>query len=508
MWNKIKFRIGWWIKHPLLWVLLAIIIFHLPTLLEPLWYWDSGFYQVIGQGMVQGKLLYVDLWDNKLPGIYLIFSLFYKLFGHEQAFLHGFLTIWIFATAVMLFKLAQSLFNRKIAIASAWVFAFLTLPPVCTGGIPNAEIFMILPNAIAFYILFKDTRKATWWKALLSGLFLGLGFYFKMVAVFELIAAGLILGFLALKRKQYVLIFYVLPLIIGFLLPFGLTAVYYYRLGYLSDFIGATLTHNAGYIEDGNAAKYSAYSILLSKLGHRLIATLVSTLVVFTLYVTKKIKSGTMIALTWFIYSLFGALFSGRDWNHYFVQVFSSGSLVIALLLQKIHPLITSRILAVKTSGIVWMVMSILLTAVFIGSMATHNPYSYYENVILYVAGRRSKTDYDWQINWGVPTRDRVVEYLNNHLQPNETFFNYSSDAWIYALTNRYPPTKYVVMYHLTGIEDAHELTMNALRSQPPKYVVKYEYVEEFDEFFVWLDANYTLEYTTGDAQIYKLDTQ
>ena len=508
MWNRIKFRLGWWIKHPLTWVLVVIVIFHLPTLLEPLWYWDSGFYQVISQGMVQGKLLYVDLWDNKLPGIYFIFALFYKLFGHQQAFLHGFLTLWICATAITVFKIAKTLFNRKVAVISAWIFAFLTLPPVCTGGIPNAEIFMILPNAIAFYMLFKDAKKITWWKSLIAGLFLGLGFYFKMVAVFELIAAGLILSFLALKRKQFIYFSYIIPLVFGFLLPFGATALYYYSLGYFSDFVNATLTHNFTYVEGGNQAKYTIYSILISKLGVRMLAAIVSTLVVFTLYATKKIKRSTMILLTWFIYSLFGALFSGRDWNHYFVQVFTSGAIVIALLLRKIGPLLNTKKLAIKTAGAAWVIMSILLAAVFIGAMTTHNPYSYYENFILYVVGRRSKTDYDYKLNAGVPTRDKVVEYLNNHLQPDETFFNYTSDAWIYALTDRYPPTKYVVMYHLTGIEEAHPLTMDSLHASPPKYVVTYEYVEKFDEFFDWLELKYTVEYCTGDAKIYRLNPE
>lgn len=504
MWTKIWAKICYYFKHPLTWVLFVIFLTHVPILLEPLWYWDSGFYQVIAQGMAHGKLLYVDLWDNKLPGIYFIFELFYALFGRQQIFLHFFLILWIFATAVTVYKIAFSLFSRKIAVAAAWVFAFFVAPPVCTGGIPNAEVFMILPNALAFLVLVKNIKNITWLKTFLAGLLLGVGFYFKMVAVFELAAIALILLFFALKRRQYLLLVYVVPLILGFLLPFGLTAAYYYKVGYLSDFIGATLTHNAGYVESGNAAKYSALSILFSKLGQRLLATIVTTLIIYTLFVTKKIKRATMIVLLWFVYAFMGALFSGRDWNHYFVQIFPSASLLIGLLLRKIGPLLREKKVAVKIAGIAWIVASILLAGSFIGAMTTHNPISYYENFIKFVIGQRSKTDYDYQINWGIPTRDRVVEYLNNHMQPDETFFNYTSDAWLYAMTDRYPPTKYVVMYHLTGIEDAHSLTMEALRASPPKYVVMYDYVEEFDELFEFVDQNYTLEYTTGDAKIYR----
>src|SRR5579863_771223 len=42
---------------------------------------DQATYCVIGQGLLQGKLLYRDLWDNKPPGIFYIYSLIVKIFG-------------------------------------------------------------------------------------------------------------------------------------------------------------------------------------------------------------------------------------------------------------------------------------------------------------------------------------------------------------------------------------------------------------------------------------------
>lgn len=494
MWKKIKFRLIWWFSHPLLWIIAAIVISHLPTILEPLWYWDSGFYQLIAQGMLDGKLLYVDIWDNKLPGIYLIFALFYKLFGHQQGFLHGFLTIWLCATAIVVFKLAKSLFSRKIGILSAWVFVFLTLPPVCTGGIPNAEIFMLLPNALAFYILFRNTNKITLAKSFFAGVLLGLGFYFKMVAVFELVAIGTILLFITIRRKSLKYVLLGIPIVAGFLIPIGATALYYYRLGYFADLVDAVFGHNAGYL-------------IASKLTFRLIATVCSTVIVFALYATHKIKRSTMIVLIWFSFALLGALFSGRDWNHYFVQVFTSGAILTAVFIKTVVPMIRENQLAVKISGISLIVLISVLTGLFVNIMSVHQPYLYYENFALYILGKRSKADYDRNLNWEIPARDKTVEYLNNRLQPDETIFNYSDHAWIYALTNRYPPSKYVVMYHLRDVPGAYDTTYEALRADPPKYVVTREPLEYADMFGEWLDDNYVLEQRFGHIQIYSLES-
>ena len=42
---------------------------------------DQATYCVIGQGLLHGKLLYRDLWDNKPPGIFHIYALIVKIFG-------------------------------------------------------------------------------------------------------------------------------------------------------------------------------------------------------------------------------------------------------------------------------------------------------------------------------------------------------------------------------------------------------------------------------------------
>jgi len=61
------------------WFLIIIsfvfFILRLPSLFEPNWYGDEGIYQVLGLGIKAGRLLYRDIFDNKPPLLYILYSL-------------------------------------------------------------------------------------------------------------------------------------------------------------------------------------------------------------------------------------------------------------------------------------------------------------------------------------------------------------------------------------------------------------------------------------------------
>src|SRR5713226_1706853 len=48
----------------------AFVLLRLPSFVEPTWYSDAGTYADIGWALNHGARLYVDVWDNKPPGIY------------------------------------------------------------------------------------------------------------------------------------------------------------------------------------------------------------------------------------------------------------------------------------------------------------------------------------------------------------------------------------------------------------------------------------------------------
>lgn len=53
----------------------------LPYLGHPSSDYDEQLYSLIGQGILDGKVPFVDMWDRKPPGLFLLFALFHKLGG-------------------------------------------------------------------------------------------------------------------------------------------------------------------------------------------------------------------------------------------------------------------------------------------------------------------------------------------------------------------------------------------------------------------------------------------
>ena len=62
-------------------VVILTVFLRIPSLFEGWWYGDENIYGAVGQGIVNGKMLYVDVWDNKPPLIYLIYGLNSLFFG-------------------------------------------------------------------------------------------------------------------------------------------------------------------------------------------------------------------------------------------------------------------------------------------------------------------------------------------------------------------------------------------------------------------------------------------
>jgi hypothetical protein len=55
---------------------LIFFLLRLPSLFEPYWYGDEGIYQALGLGINNGRILYRDIFDNKPPFLYVLYSFF------------------------------------------------------------------------------------------------------------------------------------------------------------------------------------------------------------------------------------------------------------------------------------------------------------------------------------------------------------------------------------------------------------------------------------------------
>jgi len=476
----------------LLSLFITVVLLRLPSLFEPFTYGDEGVYLTLGQALRRGLVFYRDIHDNKPPLLYLLAAATYN-FSLYRVLLFSWSLITIFA----FYKLSEIIFpkNDKAAFLATTLFAVLTSIHTFEGNIANAENFMMLPTIIAFTLLFEkesegeSERNASKPMIFFIGTLFALAVLFKAPAGFDF-AAGLTLLFLWAKKINFFsLVKKYLFLILGFIFPVSLTIVYYTWTHALKDYLSAAFLQNIGYLSSWSGEKTKATGLpfpLLERAG-------LVFLVVLVLFVLRnKFTSATKLVITWFSFSLFGALLSSRPYPHYLLQPLAPLALSFGFLYQKKEKLVP-----------------IVLTATFIFSFLTFKFWlypnlPYYENFYLFALKERSRTDYLNYFGTGTQDLYQTASFLKANTSYNEKTFIWGNQPSIYALAERAPVGRYTVAYHIIDFR-AYTQTIEALNQDSPRYVVSTgEEIQSFPAFNSLIDDQYHLVKEFGKIKIYE----
>lgn len=204
---------------------------------------DEGVFAYIGQALWNGKSLYSDLYDNKLPGLYLIYGLFAKGFGVQPFGIHLGMLLWQIPTLAVFFLWLKGIIGRDRAMASTGLFALYASSAQVLGFAAHATQLCALPAIAGMWALWHGTRQAPKTQALwifLGGLGAGLAIWVKQQALFYAVFGGLFLvwHFWGPGRSERVSrgigmgFLYAL----GVFLPLGLSAAWYAAQGHFDDF--------------------------------------------------------------------------------------------------------------------------------------------------------------------------------------------------------------------------------------------------------------------------------
>ncbi len=457
------------------WFLLITSFFffllRLPSLFEPYWYGDEGIYQVLGNAMNQDRLLYRDIWDNKPPLLYFVYS----LFNSDQFWVRLFSLMVGALTVIAFYFLAKKLFEKeRIVWITTALFALLFGLPLLEGNIANAENFMLLPIIAAGYLVLQSLeykipaspagRRNTKYLILFSsGALLGIAFLFKIVAVFDF---GALLVFLILadssfsfknllKRKTLILeIEKVTGFVIGFILPIILTAAVFLFNGALSYFIKAVLFSNVGYVGYGN-------NFIIPQ-GFLLLKLVILGLFCWLLYTKRKSLSfPLMFVWLWFAFSLFNAFFSQRPYTHYLLTLLPAFCLLIGFFLfDKKRQRFTLLVLALT---FIIVIKSFWFFAKF--------PF-YYTNFILFLTNQKSVSSYHAFFDKKTPIDYMLAEYIKLHTNPEDSIFIWGNNPQVYKLADKLPPGKYAAAYHITSYPDGVSNTKAGILMKKPKLIV------------------------------------
>jgi len=147
-------------RHSLAWLFASLgLVFlrALPNIRYPLGR-DQATYCEIARGLLQGRILYPDLWDIKPPGIYYIYAVIVKLFGPVMWSVGVVDVVWLLAISLCIFHFAR----RYVGVPAAAIAVVLNAMWHCSWGYVNAaqaETFIVLLVFLAYFILTSAQRE-------------------------------------------------------------------------------------------------------------------------------------------------------------------------------------------------------------------------------------------------------------------------------------------------------------------------------------------------------------
>ena len=123
---------------------------------------DQGIFLYHGWGLIEGLVPYRDMWDHKPPGIYFLYAIALKLFGHRYVAVNVLDIFWRLATVAAVYLVAARLYGRREGLIAA-IFYGVWAAVIGSGfwWTAQAEGFMVLPLVLSVYFYFRDDIAAS-----------------------------------------------------------------------------------------------------------------------------------------------------------------------------------------------------------------------------------------------------------------------------------------------------------------------------------------------------------
>jgi len=267
-----------WLIFIGLWLIfIGLLVFALSvraqTFNNPVLGFDEQFYLLVGDRMLQGAVPYVDIFDRKPIGLFLIYAAIRELGG--DGFLQYKLAACGFAaaTAFLIYRAARPISSPFAAGVAACLYILWLDLAGGEGG--QAQVFYNLPVLTAALLVWRTVRTAAHIVVLgcAAMLLIGIAIQIKYTVLFEGLFFGVALlwAYRGSGRDPAALIGAAFLWIGCALLPTVLAVLVYWRIGALQPFLFANFLSVSGRVPD----PFSAEMIGLAKLFAILLPLLV-----------------------------------------------------------------------------------------------------------------------------------------------------------------------------------------------------------------------------------------
>ena len=404
---------------------------------------DEGEYAYAGQFILRGVPPYAQVYNMKMPGIYVAYALILAVFGQTHIGIHLGLLVINAATVFLMFLLAKRLFGPLTGVAAAVAFALLSLGQSSVQGVSaNAEHFVILPALGGILLLLRAVDYQKWLSLLAGALLLGLAFLMKQHGAAFIVFAGLYLFFRELRRRPFTWKPFVARCILflaGVLLPFALTCLVLWWFGVFERFWSWTFDYALEYV---TTVPLSVGVVTLKRNLTKVVMSAVLLWILVGIGLTgllwnKKARRHWVFVIGFLVFSFLAVCPGFYFRSHYFVLL-----LPAVALLAGIGAACVQSLFARSRSVLVTRAVPILLVLVVL----FHTAYQQRNFFFTMTPTMISRTIYGRN---PFPESLEIARFIKEHSTEDDRIAVIGSEPQIYFYSNRRSATGYVYTYAL-----------------------------------------------------------
>lgn len=445
-------------------------------------YTDSGVFQYIGKGILDGIMPYRDAFDHKGPVLYLLNALGFFIAGREGIWMIEWLIL--FATMAVSYKLCRVYFTPAasvLAVASTYSLMALYLK----GG-NFTEEYAMLPCVIALYIFalyFKYKKVSN-----LQLFVLGAGCMSVLLLKANVASAWVIFciyfaGEAIWKKEWKELLRYVLFFLAGalaFLLPI---AVWLAANGAWDDCITAYLKFNMTYTEaKGSMAMLeSAKFFLDDQMQLQLLLGILAPIFVYIKGRDKGKSTFVLLNTIYFLFAFFFMIMPGNQYIHYGLYYMPAMLVIYGVLFYYLE-----RWIRTNQEVLVCIAVCVLLFCVkkfWLSNMLVQ---------IDEIAATQQASE----------EHQMVLDAVERWTEPDDQLMVIGAECWIYNHSGRQAANKYIFQLPLTIISPEIKEEFFALVAEDlPDMVITRNY--GIEEERICEEHGYVLKETCGTYFLY-----
>jgi len=403
---------------------------------------DDQFYLMVGDRMLHGALPFVDIWDRKPIGLFLIYAAIRLLGGGGVIQYQTVATVFAALTALVIARIALRGTNPHGAAAAGLVYILYL--GVFGGEAGQSPVFYNLLVAGAGLLIVRILERpgfdrVSLWLGAAAMLLIGLSLQIKYSSVFEgaLFGAVLLLGALANGwRRARIGAAAILWAGIS-ALPTVAAWAFYAAIGHNAEFVQANFLSILARGSDGTAA--AAWRLVRMTLG--LLPLLAASWM--ALSVRREAETGAArrvrsFVLVWAACAIAGVLLFGAYFDHYALPLLVPLSLCAAPLFGD-----PNAGIALVGGKRTWRISAGLLVMIIATAISVP-------------AINKNRRDRGWG-----PQVERLADFIRPRLEG--CLFVFHGEPALYQMTNSCLPTRWVFPNHLNLRREAGALGVDAV---------------------------------------------